>query len=131
MSSARSRSLHGLPRIDIFLIVFAIACVCKLIVTDWIVRTDYRYMGRDEVRTYSPPPRPIWSPPEPDDLVSGAKSWAHWEYFYMGGAGGPVGEPKLVVNWALVLVKIGLGTLVGYFGVISFRRLARLLRPRR
>ena len=114
-----------------FLLVFAIACTWKLIATDWIVRTDYNYMGHCEVRTYSPPPRPIWSPPEPDDLVSGAKSWAHWEYFYMGGAGGPVGEPKLGVNWPLLLIKMGLVTFIGYFSVILFRRLAKPPRRRR
>lgn len=123
MTGAPSRFLRDLPRIDIFLIVFALACTWKLIVTDWIVRTDYKYMEHNEVRTYSPPPRPIWSPPKPDDLVSGARSWAHWEYFYMGGAGGPVGEPQLGVNWTLMLIKIALATLIGSSGVILFRRL--------
>lgn len=128
------RSFQRNPRRVMLGIAVSLAILWKLIATDWIVRTDYEYMGNFEVRTYSPPPRPIFSPPKPGDKVGGATSWRDMEYFYIGGAGGPIGEPRLQINWILLLIKLAVAT-GGLYSLMAIphsfhRRYASPRRPR-
>ena len=105
----------------------------KLVRTDWIVSTNYWYYDSDpppsehfEVRTYTPPITPLWRPPRPQDIEPTATTWRHWEFFYMGGAGGPTEEPKLHINWPLLLIKLACGAVAGYLVIIiAFRLFTR------
>ena len=112
----------------ILLLLFALLA-WKLVRTDWIVSTNYWYFDADpppseriEVRTYTPPITPFWRPPRPQDIEPTATTWQHFEFFYIGGAGGPTEEPTLHINWSLLLIKLALGAVVGYLAiVIAFR----------
>ena len=105
----------------------------KLVRTGWIVSTNYVYYDSDpppsehhEVRTFAPPISPIWRPPRPQDIEPTAANSRHWEFFYIGGAGAPTEEPRLHVNWPLLLIKLALGAVAGYLViVIAFRLFTR------
>ena len=89
----------------------------KVVRTDWVVSTPYWFGDPAKTSTpggdYStyeiyPPISPLWSPPKPADVESGAASW---ESLYPGGgAWGITGDPVLRPS----LLRIGL-KLVGSF----------------
>lgn len=101
----------------------------KLFRTDWIVSTNYAYGDTDppptshfEVRTYTPPITPLWRPPRPQEIEATATTWLHSEFFYIGGTGGPTEEPRLHVNWPLLVIKLVCGAVAGHTViVIAFR----------
>lgn len=101
-------------RWQIALGILSVAIVWKTARADWIVRTDYEHMGLLGRDSYVPESRPLWSPPKPGDKVPGATSWRNWQYFYIGGAGGPAGEPVLGLNWGVTFLKITFVTVGGY-----------------
>lgn len=98
----------------IALAILSLAVGWKVVRAEWIVRTDYEHMGNFGKDTYVPDSSPLWSPPTPGDKVPGATSWREWQYFYIGGAGGPIAEPVLGLNWTITLLKITCVTVVGY-----------------
>jgi hypothetical protein len=106
--------LRGASRLGLAVILLGAAFVWVAVRTDWIVETDYEYMGQREHRTFTPPVRPLWHPPQPQELSPTATSWRDWDFFYIGGAGGPTEEPYLRINWALTILKLTLVTVPGY-----------------
>jgi hypothetical protein len=116
------RILRSLSFEERLLLIGWIVVLWKVSATNWIVVTDYTYMGSDEVRAYSPPASPMWRPPQPGDIAPGAKSWIDGPFFDAGGWGGPVAEPVLKIHWlrmALESVPIGL---LAYSVVIALVR---------
>lgn len=85
----------------------------KLVRTDWVVSAPYWFgdpgktsaPGGDHT-TYDlhPPVRPIWSPPVPSDLETGATSWD--SLYPGGGAWGIEGPPVARPDFVLIGVKI-------------------------
>ena len=106
-------------------LVVAVSALVNVFWTNWVVITDYEWMGDRQVRKFIPPASPIFVPPSPEDF--GEKTWRAFQFFYMGGGGGPVGDPLLRPNWELMAVKsvamVGLGFPLA---LIAFR----LLGPR-
>jgi hypothetical protein len=105
---------------DAILLLILALLAWKFVRTDWIVSTNYAYGDTDypptehfEVRTYTPPITPLWRPPRPQDIEPTATTWLHWEFFYMGGTGGPTEEPRLHINWPLLLIKLACGAVIG------------------
>ena len=101
----------------------------KLVRTDWIVSTSYWFYDSDpppsesiSVQTFTPPVSPLWHPPQPRDIEPTATTWRHDHFFSIGGAWGPTEEPRLHINWPLLVIKLACGALIGYLGiVIAFR----------
>ena len=101
------------------LFLLLIPLVWKIVRTDWIVMTNYEFFERDsppamQVRTYTPPVSPLFLPPKPQDFEPTATTWWHDRFFPIGGFGGPTEEPRLHINWPLLLFKMGAGMLAGY-----------------
>lgn len=84
-------------------LVIAASAALNIIWTSWVVVTDYEWMGDHQVRTFVLPASPIFAPPRPEDF--GEKSWRAFQFFYIGGGGGPIGEPHLRPNWELMALK--------------------------
>src|SRR6478752_4660029 len=114
--------LRGTPSLSLACILLGLASVWVVVRSDWIVKTDYVYMGQIGHQTYTPPVSPMWQPPHPQQLSSTATSWKHMDFFYIGGSGGPIEEPSLHINWALTVIKLTFITVTGYWIIRWFRK---------
>ena len=104
----------GRPLLRTCFSFLVLALIWIVVRTDWIVQTDYAFMNYRGLQTYTPPTSPLWHPPRPQDLSPTATSWQHWDFFYMGGGGGPTEKPHLRINWPIAALKIALITIPGY-----------------
>lgn len=95
--------------------------------SDRIVVTHHDWMGFESIQTVAAPRSPLWRAPKPENVSDGMKSWS--DLFPSGGGGGPVGEPRLVMNWSWFCVRMFVYTLVPF--LMASGALTALLRYRR
>ncbi|MEA3188932.1 MAG: hypothetical protein QOD99_2762 [Chthoniobacter sp.] len=122
-----------MPKRNAILLLVVALLAWKLVRTDWIVSTHYWFYDSDpppsesiSIQTFTPPVSPFWRPPQPHDIEPTATTWRHDQFFAMGGAWGPTEEPRLHINWSLLLIKLTCGIVAGYLAIIiAFRLFTR------
>ena len=137
LSPRMNERLRSMRKRNAILLLLLALLAWKLVRTDWIVSTHYWFYDSDpppsesiSIQTFTPPVSPLWHPPQPRDIEPTATTWRHPDFFAMGGASGPTEDPRLHVNWPLLLIKLTCGAVAGYVVIVlAFRLFNRRAQP--